>query len=127
MDSGFAGYLRTLYEEHGYTVSVIALFIGKPRETVRRWLVAAGVTLRPRGPRPGVGSKLASSDVANIRQRLEAGEAQAVIARAYDVSRQTIHLINSGQIWTGGNEGKACRKKDKKETPSTCTTRTLSS
>lgn len=47
----------------------------------------------------GKGAKLSTADVRTIRRRLERGEQPTVIARAYGVSRITVHDIKAGRSW----------------------------
>ncbi len=44
-------------------------------------------------------AKLTSPEVSRIRARLSRGETQTKIARDYDVSLSTIHLIKTGRNW----------------------------
>ena len=45
------------------------------------------------------GAKLTERDVARIKRRLAQGARQIDLARAYDVSASTIHLISNGTTW----------------------------
>ena len=93
--------VRGMYER-GATVREIALLLDVGKDRVHRALKKVGTELRNPGPRGSFSRKLTRRDVRAIRARLGAGDSQAAVARDYNVSRQTVHKIKSGQIWKEG-------------------------
>lgn len=51
-----------------------------------------------RGSKHGL-SKLSEGDIADIRQRLLAGESQASIAKLFPISQTAVSRINRGETW----------------------------
>ena len=86
--------LARAYRRAG-SVPGVAGELGVAFETARRWLVDAGVDLRPRG-RPS--SAVAKLDIPEIARRYRAGESVARLGEAYEVSPATIRsrLIGAG-------------------------------
>jgi uncharacterized protein (DUF433 family) len=64
-------------------------------ETARRWLLEAGVALKPKG-RPS--SKAENLDVSKLAKRYQEGESIATIAAAFGVSPETVRsrLVHAG-------------------------------
>ena len=94
-------FLRSHYEDKGWTVREIAALLDVSRATAHRYLAQLGIKLRRRGPRKSFGRKLDAVKVGRIRRRLAAGESQVAVARAMRVSRQAVSAIARGKTWVG--------------------------
>jgi hypothetical protein len=77
------------------SVPAVADELGVAFETARRWLVEAGVALRPKG-RPS--SRADRLDVSTLAKRYQAGESIATIGAAFGVSPETVRarLMGAG-------------------------------
>jgi hypothetical protein len=86
--------LRAAYRRLG-SVPAVASDLGVAFETVRRWLVEAGVHLNPKG-RPSFNASALEASV--LVERYENGESIAQLGHAFGVSPATVRsrLIEAG-------------------------------
>jgi len=100
----------------GESVKDLAVAYGIHEETVRRALARKiwRHVVDPQGIAPPEGEKLSTvklspSDVAEVRERLAAGESQSSIAASFGVGQTTISAIKRGRIWStvGRAQGEA--------------------
>jgi transposase len=86
--------LRVLYGRLG-SVPAVARDLGVAYETARRWLVDAGVELRPKG-RPSKAAEMLN--VKALSRRYVAGESIAALGAAFGVSPATVRerLLEAG-------------------------------
>jgi transposase-like protein len=86
--------LGAMYRESG-SVPAVAAKLGVAFETARRWLLEAGVELRPKGRPSATADRLNPTELA---ARYQSGESIAQLGRRYGVSPATIRsrLIDVG-------------------------------
>jgi transposase-like protein len=81
--------------ERAETVTGVAVELNVAFETARRWLLAAGVQLLPKG-RPSASAR--QLDVGELAKRYSTGESIAQLGRRYGVSPATVRsrLLDAG-------------------------------